>query len=233
MDSNHWAWRYISVAFSQELINGYTDGTFRPNNTVSYAEAITMIIRALKYDNEIDSSMVWPENYINKAISLNLLENIDEENYGNGAIRGNIAILLYNALNCETKQMKVVYPKALKNELNIFLREFKKIDRDISYYYELADLTKFEDVAVGYLRIGQNNAKEAEKLIDEFINICGNYDNTRDIINKLELAKSYYSYIGKINSESYSSLNTFKLAYLTSASDGLQLIIQISKEIDG
>ena len=50
----------------QGLIKGYPDGTFKPANQVSYAEAITMLVRALGYKDEFLSGQ-WPANYLAKA----------------------------------------------------------------------------------------------------------------------------------------------------------------------
>ena len=39
-----WAIPYISYAVGIKAINGYEDGTFRPTNTVTFGEAIKMIV---------------------------------------------------------------------------------------------------------------------------------------------------------------------------------------------
>lgn len=45
--SDHWAAGYINAMALSGLISGYADGTFKPNNTITRAEAITMINKAL------------------------------------------------------------------------------------------------------------------------------------------------------------------------------------------
>lgn len=45
--SNHWAAGYINAMALSGLISGYADGTFKPNNTITRAEAVTMINKAL------------------------------------------------------------------------------------------------------------------------------------------------------------------------------------------
>ena len=44
----HWAKEYITYGVEQGYINGYTDNTFRPDNTVTRAEFSKMINSALK-----------------------------------------------------------------------------------------------------------------------------------------------------------------------------------------
>ena len=46
--STHWAYRNILTAISKQWINGYEDGTFRPDQTITRAEAVTILNRALK-----------------------------------------------------------------------------------------------------------------------------------------------------------------------------------------
>lgn len=92
---DHWAEEYISFAASIGLITGYANNTFRPDDKVTYDEAITMAIRALGYN---DSSLkgIWPINYKLKAHDLGVLHLVDTS--GDFADRGNIAQLMYNTL---------------------------------------------------------------------------------------------------------------------------------------
>jgi len=45
--SGHWAEFYIAAAFSNGFITGYPDGTFRPNEPITRAEAAALINNAL------------------------------------------------------------------------------------------------------------------------------------------------------------------------------------------
>ena len=49
LDVNYsdWYYEYVKAAVDNGIIIGYNDGTFRPNNNVSYSEMITMLIRAM------------------------------------------------------------------------------------------------------------------------------------------------------------------------------------------
>ena len=46
--ASHWAKDEISIAYNNGWINGYTDGTFRPNNKITRAEAMTLVNRVLR-----------------------------------------------------------------------------------------------------------------------------------------------------------------------------------------
>ena len=65
--SGHWAEEEIERAAVLGWIYGYTDGTFRPEQPISRAEAITMINRVLNRLPEDESDLVdgmrsWPDN---------------------------------------------------------------------------------------------------------------------------------------------------------------------------
>ena len=65
--SGHWAEKYIERAATLGWIAGYSDGTFRPNNYITRAEAMTMINRVLcrmpqSVDDLLDNMVVWPDN---------------------------------------------------------------------------------------------------------------------------------------------------------------------------
>jgi len=97
--ADHWASGYINVAVNLGILKGYPDGTFKPENTVTYAEAVTMLLRALGYkDDKLAGN--WPTNFIVKAASLGVTSGVTMAP-NNGAVRGDIAVLVYNTLKTE------------------------------------------------------------------------------------------------------------------------------------
>lgn len=99
LKEEHWAYGYINVAKDLGIIVGYTDGSFAPDATVTYAEATTMAIRALGYEDEVaKSTESWPTNYTSYAKKLNLYDSIGTFNNNSGAKRGDVANLLWNML---------------------------------------------------------------------------------------------------------------------------------------
>jgi len=93
---NHWASGYISIASSQGIVLGYPDGTFKPEQNVTYAEILTMILRAIGY-GPVLSNLPWPTGYITKAAELKINKGI---NFLSNAYasRGDVCGLLANAL---------------------------------------------------------------------------------------------------------------------------------------
>jgi len=47
VDSAHWAWKNIEALVAREILKGYPDQTFRPENEITRAEFTTIVVRAL------------------------------------------------------------------------------------------------------------------------------------------------------------------------------------------
>lgn len=96
-----WYARNLAVASQLGIINGYPDGTFKPENEVSYQEAFTMLVRMVLSPEEImmvEAGGKYPYNYYQAAFNLGLLEDINVNNIAVPALRGNVFVALYNAI---------------------------------------------------------------------------------------------------------------------------------------
>lgn len=98
MGAATWAIPYVEYAANLNIVNGVGNGKFNPNGLVTYEQAATMIVRALGYTDQCkEMNGTWPAIYVQKAMALGVFE--DVANGGaNGATRGDIAIMLYNAI---------------------------------------------------------------------------------------------------------------------------------------
>lgn len=102
-DVNVSAWYnpYVAVASSKGIIKGYPDGTFKPEIGVKYQEAITMLVRMVSSPQEIaiiEATGTYPMNYYTKASQLGLLEGLYLGDINISAERGNVFVMLYNAI---------------------------------------------------------------------------------------------------------------------------------------
>lgn len=111
--TNHWANGYIAVAKQQGFVNGYTDGTFRPDRQISYQDMATMLTIAL---GQAEVGTVYPAGYIVKAQQLGLFNNVNVPAYTDMATRGNVFKMLYNMITSkEFGQRKIVKAIVLEN----------------------------------------------------------------------------------------------------------------------
>lgn len=68
--ADHWARDYINKAAEAALINGFSDGTFRPNQNITRAQAMAIFNRVLgrapSADHMLPGMITWPDN-MNKS----------------------------------------------------------------------------------------------------------------------------------------------------------------------
>ncbi len=94
----HWAYPYIEYAKSNGIIDGYEDGTFKPENDVTIEELLKMAVSLLGYEPLAESTGGYPDGYIKTAVRLGLTENIAVE-YNTHTIRTEAADIINAALD--------------------------------------------------------------------------------------------------------------------------------------
>lgn len=76
--AGHWAENAVITAVTSGLIDGYEDGSFRPDNFVTRAEAMTIInrilVRYLDASGLLDNVKVWPDNAPNAWYYYQVIE---------------------------------------------------------------------------------------------------------------------------------------------------------------
>ena len=97
--SSAWA-PYVRIAVQNGWMNGYTDGTFRPNNAVTLEEACTAVLKLMGY-KMTDLSGSFPDAQLNKASEIGLRDQIDRSR-GETLNYEECALLFYNALTAST-----------------------------------------------------------------------------------------------------------------------------------
>lgn len=97
--ANHWAAGYIAWGVNRGIINGMGDGTFAPDASVSYQDAVVMIMRALGFDRiaQRAENGGYPTGYLKLAAQYEVLKDAAYDNQA-AAPREVIAQLIYNAL---------------------------------------------------------------------------------------------------------------------------------------
>lgn len=89
----HWAARGIAKTYNAGIVKGLSDTHFGPTLPVTYAQAMTMILRAIGYTDD-GLGGTWPANYLAKAQELGLTSDLDPWTSDAPATRGNIALML-------------------------------------------------------------------------------------------------------------------------------------------
>jgi len=95
--SDHWANGYINVAANQGLVIGDDLGNFRPDDTITYAEAVTVLVRLIGHSPVAEKKGGFPTGYVTVATQTGITKNAVASN-DSAVIRGMVAQLTANAL---------------------------------------------------------------------------------------------------------------------------------------
>lgn len=98
----NWAAPYVRVGVTNNLISGYPDSSFRPDNTITFEEAVTVMLRVLGYSDS-DFGSMWPSGQIGMANNLEMTDNILNSTVGSEMTRRDVATLVYNTLRTKKK----------------------------------------------------------------------------------------------------------------------------------
>lgn len=106
---NHWAKEYIEWGSNEEIINGYSDNTFKPDAEVKVNEFLKMLVEASKYKKEIVGKR-WPDWYIATAKKYKWIEENTFLDYEKTITRNevvNIVSKYIDLSNVEKSKMKI------------------------------------------------------------------------------------------------------------------------------
>ncbi|MGB9812623.1 MAG: S-layer homology domain-containing protein [Thermovenabulum sp.] len=164
--STHWASGYIQVASDLGIVKGYPDGTFKPEANVTYAEAITMIMRALGYEPKATALGGYPGGYLAVAAEKGVTDDVNVVS-NLGATRGDVAKMINNALEVPLMEQTSFGANPTWTETNKNLLEnklsVKKVLGTVNSYDEDENKVTIEtndyDVAEGISFKGLEGAK--------------------------------------------------------------------------
>ena len=98
VSETHWAAGYIDIVKAYKIVNGYPDGTFRPEQEVNYGEAIKMLVATCGYLPKAEQMGGYPMGAIAVATQNGITKGLsfaqDEL-----TTRGDVALLVQNTLN--------------------------------------------------------------------------------------------------------------------------------------
>jgi S-layer family protein len=134
--ASHWASGYVNVASGQGLIEGFPNGEFKPNDQVTYAEALTMLVRALGYQDSFLKG-VWPGSHIAKAAEAGITSGVSYSDARGFANRGKVAQMVNNTLDADVVKVDTY------KDGNV-----EYLESEVSLLKDKLDVSKYEDTRV-------------------------------------------------------------------------------------
>ena len=86
---------YVGYAAGAGYMNGYTDGTFRPDNLITYREAAAVMVKMVGYDAVARANGGYPEGYFEQAVKLGIMDDLNIM-LDDNVTRAGLAVMLYN-----------------------------------------------------------------------------------------------------------------------------------------
>jgi hypothetical protein len=96
--SGHWAKSDIEYLVDKGVVDGYPDGTFRPDNTINADAFIKLIVTALGYTDIVNGTEYWASTYIDKAKELGIVLDGEFSNYTVEISRADMSRIISRAL---------------------------------------------------------------------------------------------------------------------------------------
>lgn len=129
----HWAKEFILKAAEAGIMNGYPDGTFKPEQFVTRAQAVSMLVRSLGLTTkeqapftDIASYDVGTQSDIAAAYAYGLVKGMDGTfNSGLPITRAQLALMFNRAYEYQQKQPYVVKGKAPFSDIASYDEETK------------------------------------------------------------------------------------------------------------
>lgn len=148
-----WYTQTVSKLVGLGIIDGYEDGTFKPQGNIQADAFIKMTVTALGHELENGESY-WSEPYIEKAIDLKLVKEGEFSDYTRPINRAEIARVIVRA-------MDEGFPKDLDKYIEL-ISDYKDIPDELKEYvlkaYVKGIVTGYPDGTFGY----NKNATRAE-----------------------------------------------------------------------
>ncbi|MFR7872543.1 S-layer homology domain-containing protein [Peptoniphilus grossensis] len=151
VDTKHWANGVISVgttvpsdANGIAMLAGYPDGSFKPENDVTYAELAKMLVVLAKKDLTADmvKNAVWATSWMTWAAQLGILDDVDYKDSNKAANRADAFTMIYNALY-KMQEFKRVPANETRGIISNFSKDVLTLNQDSKMEYKITDATVF------------------------------------------------------------------------------------------
>ncbi|MDR1117182.1 MAG: S-layer homology domain-containing protein [Oscillospiraceae bacterium] len=202
----HWAEGFIALCQGEDILNGYSDGTFRPQGLVTYNEICAMLIRALGYTDSVLEG-TYPDSYVSKAAELGIIGDVSDMSAN--ASRADVAVMLWAAIQLPLVTVEAgEFINVGENETLASHLETQRIYNDsailrgftLAGYYENNTINQvtLTDSPAAYIWNADMSAfykteATAENIIYNYVAVCDtNADKTGDtlfIVKRADSAK--------------------------------------------
>lgn len=202
--ANHWAKPYVIAAQANDIINGFEDNTFRPDDKVTYEQAVKMLVCALRYNKTAQGYGGWPNGFITTGNEIGVCDDVIVEAGASSlpTTRGVVAKLVYNALDVDLADFETG-----KATDQTFMNHFLKKDRVAGKVVGVSDnLTSECTESISPYEIAIIDEETGSLVRIDFTTL---YPNKADLANYLgQDVVAYYNISGRDDAKTLAVFNT-------------------------
>ena len=168
--TGEWYTGAVNLATGNGIIAGFPDGTFRPNDNITVAQAVTLMVKALGRGAYVDAAGQWPANYIAEGAKLGVTANVVAGGQDDLATRGVVSAMAWNSLDIpvwdvyETTHNGEIVSSATDTMLALYFKDFVTENGDLKWAedIEVADtyITR-KDIASNQIVLNYAEVQEA------------------------------------------------------------------------
>lgn len=112
-----WFSGYVCAALNKKIVTGYAGNTFKPSQSITRAEAVSILIKSLRlpisanpYSKFSDVKVAWQASYIDSADKYELVSGYADNTFkpNNNIVRAEAAQLVCNALDADIPEEVLV-----------------------------------------------------------------------------------------------------------------------------
>lgn len=202
--ATNWAYNSVQAISEKGIIKGYPDGSFKPNNTVTYGEFIKMVVASLGYDlPNAEKGKHWAYNYYDTAIELQMFpySKIPTSMLDKEIPREMMAYIISQALG----DIEVEYYDELKAEITD-IKEGDEFIYPIVKVYSTGILNGYPDGS--FKQESSLTRAETAKVLENFIKVMnGEVIKKYEKQKALELSKAQNTYVEGFLQSTYEMSN--------------------------
>ncbi len=164
--NSHWAKDTIAILFDKGIINGFLDGTFRPDNNITVAEFTKIIATSNGQSINADTKGEWYMPYVDAATNRGIIRSgeFKASDWDRHITRGEMARMVSRALPDET------HPQNLQDYI-VRIKDFDQIEanmrQDVLFAYYTGIMGGYPD---GSFKAGNKATRaEASTMIERLI----------------------------------------------------------------
>lgn len=98
LPTDHWGNKYVSAAAQFKYIKGFNDNTMHPDDNVTYAQLLAMLIRLTGYESCAELGGGFPDGYYAISQTLDMTRNVKIEDLNTDITREEAAQIIYRAM---------------------------------------------------------------------------------------------------------------------------------------